>query len=196
MESFKEREVVFRERVGRDFTQIYTEYFPKLVFFTNKYLNDRQVAEDVVVDTFMDALSKIETFDTERVFSTWLYAIARNNALQYNKKKRTVSIDVEFSNGSSVISLKDMITEYSDDTIKKEEVIELKVAIMRDRIEALREPLRTTVIMREIKNMKYEDISLELGINLSTVKSRIRNGRLILMKETEAEFKKIDLSYE
>lgn len=196
MESFKEREVLFRERVGRGFSDVYTEYFPKLVFFTNKYVNDRQIAEDIVVETFMSALSKIHQFDPERVFSTWLYTIARNNALQYIKGNKTISMDVEFGDSGNANTLKDFLVDTSDDNMVVDEVLELKVAILRDRIEALREPLRTTIIMRELKNMKYEDISRELDINLSTVKSRIRNGRLILMKETEKEFKRIDLSYE
>jgi DNA-directed RNA polymerase specialized sigma24 family protein len=49
--------------------------------------------------------------------------------------------------------------------------------------------------MREIKRMSYKDISDTLGKNLSTIKSQIRNGRAILVKETESEFKQIDEMY-
>ena len=49
--------------------------------------------------------------------------------------------------------------------------------------------------MREIKKMSYKDISDELNLNLSTVKSQIRNGRAILIKETQSEFDEIDEMY-
>jgi DNA-directed RNA polymerase specialized sigma24 family protein len=43
--------------------------------------------------------------------------------------------------------------------------------------------------------MSYKDISDELNLNLSTVKSQIRNGRAILIKETQSEFDEIDEMY-
>jgi DNA-directed RNA polymerase specialized sigma24 family protein len=49
--------------------------------------------------------------------------------------------------------------------------------------------------MREIKKMSYKDIAKELKRNLSTVKSQIRNGRVILIKGTFKEFKQIDDLY-
>jgi DNA-directed RNA polymerase specialized sigma24 family protein len=49
--------------------------------------------------------------------------------------------------------------------------------------------------MREIKKMQYKDIADELKLNLSTVKSQIRNGRGILIRETEKEFELIDDMY-
>jgi DNA-directed RNA polymerase specialized sigma24 family protein len=46
--------------------------------------------------------------------------------------------------------------------------------------------------MRELKRMSYRDISDTLNLNLSTVKSQIRNGRAILVRETKKEFDAID----
>jgi len=46
--------------------------------------------------------------------------------------------------------------------------------------------------MRELKRMSYKDISDKLNLNLSTVKSQIRNGRAILVRETKKEFDDID----
>jgi DNA-directed RNA polymerase specialized sigma24 family protein len=49
--------------------------------------------------------------------------------------------------------------------------------------------------MREIQKMPYKDIADKLGRNLSTIKSQIRNGRHILISQSEKDFKEIDELY-
>jgi RNA polymerase sigma-70 factor (ECF subfamily) len=66
---------------------------------------------------------------------------------------------------------------------------------MKKHISKLKEPYRKVIEMREIKKMQYKDIADELKLNLSTVKSQIRNGRGILIRETEKEFELIDDMY-
>jgi DNA-directed RNA polymerase specialized sigma24 family protein len=56
----------------------------------------------------------------------------------------------------------------------------------------LKNPYKKVIEMRELKRMSYKDISDQLNLNLSTVKSQIRNGRAILIKETQKEFDEID----
>jgi len=68
--------------------------------------------------------------------------------------------------------------------------------VMVDQINNLKEPYKTVIEMREIKKMSYDEISKKLGKNLSTIKSQIRNGRSILIKDTKDKFKKIDEVYE
>jgi DNA-directed RNA polymerase specialized sigma24 family protein len=63
---------------------------------------------------------------------------------------------------------------------------------MKRHIRNLKEPYRRVIEMREIKKMQYKDIADELNLNLSTVKSQIRNGRSILIKETQKEFELLD----
>ena len=67
--------------------------------------------------------------------------------------------------------------------------------LMKKHIDALKEPYKSVIEMREIKRMSYKDISDTLGKNLSTIKSQIRNGRAILVKETETEFKQLEEMY-
>ena len=80
---FSEQEKVFRERTGKDFSTLYKKYYPKLVYFTSKICNDTQRAEDISTDSFMAAFDKIEKYEKEKAqFSTWLFTIAKNLALQ------------------------------------------------------------------------------------------------------------------
>ena len=66
---------------------------------------------------------------------------------------------------------------------------------MKDSIYRLKEPYRTVIEMREIRKMSYKDISSDLGKNLSTIKSQIRNGRMLLIDMCENNFDKIDKMY-
>ena len=191
---FSEQEKIFRERTGKDFSSLYTKYYPKLVYFTSKICNDTQRAEDISTDSFMAAFEKIEKYEKEKSqFSTWLFTIAKNLALQDLKaKKKTMSLDIEFDDEGT--TMKDFIQEDEGDNLIHEVNVK-KAEIMKIKISQLKSPYKKVIEMREIKKMSYRDISDELGRNLSTIKSQIRNGRAILIRETQKEFDDIDEMY-
>jgi len=91
--------------------------------------------------------------------------------------------------------MKDFITDGEDDLEIEHDVTLRKANIMKKYMEDLKEPYRTVIEMREIQKMAYKDIAEQLGKNLSTIKSQIRNGRHILMAKTEKEFNKLDEMY-
>lgn len=188
---FSEQEKIFRERTGKDFSSLYTKYYPKLVYFTSKITNDPQKAEDISTDSFMAAFEKIEKYEKEKSqFSTWLFTIAKNLALQDLKsEKKTMSLDIEFDDEGT--TLKDFIQE-EDNENYLHEIHAKKAEIMKKHIANLKNPYRDVIEMRELKRMSYKDISDKLNLNLSTVKSQIRNGRAILVRETKKEFDAID----
>ena len=139
----------------------------------------------------MAAFEKIEKYEKEKSqFSTWLFTIAKNLALQDLKnEKKTMSLDIEFDDEGT--TMKDFIQEDEGDNFMHE-VHAKKADIMKKHIENLKNPYRDVIEMRELKRMSYKDISDKLNLNLSTVKSQIRNGRAILVRETKKEFDAID----
>ncbi len=191
---FSEQEKIFRERTGKDFSTLYTKYYPKLIYFTSKMCNDPQKAEDISTDSFLVAFEKIDKYEKEKSqFSTWLFTIAKNLALQNIKNdKKTMSLDVEFDDEGT--TMKDFIQEDEGDSYLHE-IHAKKADIMMNHISKLKNPYKKVIEMREIQRMSYRDISDKLSLNLSTVKSQIRNGRAILIKETKQEFDSIDEMY-
>lgn len=187
---FSEQEKIFRERTGKDFSTLYKKYYPKLVYFTSKIINDPQKAEDISTDSFMAAFEKIDKYEREKSqFSTWLFTIAKNIALQDLKNNKTMSLDVEFDEDGT--TMKDFIKE-EESELDMQELTQMKADIMKNHIANLKNPYRDVIEMRELKKMSYKDISDKLNLNLSTVKSQIRNGRAILIRETRKEFDAID----
>jgi RNA polymerase sigma-70 factor (ECF subfamily) len=191
---FSDQEKIFVERTGKDFSTLYKKYYPKLIYYTSKMCNDPQKAEDISTDSFLTAFEKIDKYDVEKAqFSTWLFTIAKNLALQSIKNdKRSISLDVEYDDEGT--TMKDFITQEESDVVLHD-VQDKKAEIMKKHIDSLKEPYRSVIEMREIKRMSYKDISDTLGKNLSTIKSQIRNGRAILVKETETEFKQLEEMY-
>ena len=194
MKSFAEQEKLFREKTGKEFTQLYSKYYPKLIYFTSRICNDSQKAEDLSTDSFMIALDKIEKYDREKSqFSTWLFTIAKNLTLQDIKnEKKTISLDIEFDEEGT--TMKDFIQEEESD-LAVQDISDRKAEIMKKYMLTLKEPYKTVIEMREIQKMAYKDIADQLGKNLSTIKSQIRNGRHILITQSKKEFDDIDEMY-
>lgn len=193
---FSEKERIFKEKTGKEFTTLYQKYYPKLIYFTNKICNDQQRAEDISIDSFILALDKIEKYDSEKSqFSTWLFTIAKNLTFQELKSsKKSVSMDFEFDGEGTTI--KDFINTGEEvDNEQIHDVVCKKAEVMRNCISELKEPYKTVIEMREIQKMPYQDIADKLGRNLSTIKSQIRNGRHLLISKTENEFSGIDNMY-
>jgi RNA polymerase sigma-70 factor (ECF subfamily) len=192
---FSEKEKLFKERTGKEFTDLYKKYYPKLIYFTSRICNDQQKAEDLSTDSFMIALDKIDKYEKEKSqFSTWLFTIAKNLTLQDIKnEKKSISLDIEFDNEGT--TMKDFITQEDTDELYMHDVFSKKSDIMKKYMDSLKEPYKTVIEMREIKRMAYKDIADQLGKNLSTIKSQIRNGRHILIEQSKKEFDEIDELY-
>jgi len=155
---------------------------------------DQQKAEDVTTESFMTAFEKIDKYESDKSqFSTWLFTIARNIMLQEIKnEKKSVSIDIEFDEDGT--TLKDFIPEEeSDDNLAELNI--RKAEIMKKYIHELKQPYKQVIEMREIQRMAYKDIADQLNLNLSTVKSQIRNGRAILIKLSKKEFDMLEDMY-
>lgn len=193
---FTEREKIFTEKTGKEFTSTYQKYYPKLIYFTSKICNDHQKAQDIATESFMIALDKIDKYDQDKSqFSTWLFTIAKNLSLQEKKiDQKSVSIDVEYDNEGT--TMKDFINdEEIEDSEYIRKVYDKKADIIKKYMLDLKEPYRTVIEMREIKKMAYKDIAEILDKPLSTIKSQIRNGRHLLISKSKKEFEFIDSMY-
>jgi RNA polymerase sigma-70 factor (ECF subfamily) len=181
-------ELTFEEKTGQPFTTYYEKYRPKLQWFINGMLRDEDEAADITNITFITSLEKIDSYDpTKSVFSTWLFTIGKRLCIQrIRQKSRFTSIEEEHDGMSLSDSL---VAEVNTDNPY---LIDEKVAIIKEMIPHLPEKYRKVIRMRELEGETYKDISDELGINLSTIKSQIRQGRILLQKMTKKHFDLIE----
>ncbi|MAI70849.1 MAG: RNA polymerase subunit sigma-70 [Rhodopirellula sp.] len=137
-------------------------------------------AEEVVQEAFIRAFLKLDTFQRNSQFFTWLYRIAFNSALTRKRRKRArVSLDHwRESNGLEVADPADAV----DEPMLRQE----RVNLVRAAIQILSEDHRTILVLREMQERSYEDIAEILEISIGTVRSRLSRARNQLKVTLEA----------
>jgi len=194
MANYKEMTANFLEtRSEKDFTTLFYRIKPGLVVYINKIVKDREVAEDIAVNTLTKMWTKIEQYDPQYQLTTWLYRIAFNESLAYiNKRNKTSSLDQlsEFGvevNMAGTTDINDLILEVEmmteQDYIDEDDAIMEQYTNALNAMQNLKGMYRDIVVDRLVNNMKYDDIAVKYGINLQTVKNRIRRGKAIIAEK-------------
>ncbi|MCA9192092.1 MAG: sigma-70 family RNA polymerase sigma factor [Planctomycetales bacterium] len=138
-------------------------------------------AEDVVQDSFVQAYIKLDTFQGNSKFFTWLYRIAFNNALSRQRKRRA-ELSIEQSREITGSDPVDPLESPDEPLLRDERIAKLRFAL-----DSLTEEHRTILVMREMEDLSYEEIAEILNINLGTVRSRLSRARNQLKLHLEAD---------
>jgi RNA polymerase sigma-70 factor, ECF subfamily len=156
-----------------------------------RMLSDPADAADVTQDVFLKVFRGMKSFHGESSLKTWIYRIALHEAANrkrwwFRHKAQETSIEpVEsdgMANGDGFMqnaAMRNALTDQHDspfDNVAHREVQQRVDAELRQ----LSEPYRTTLILRELEDMSYEEIAEVLQISLGTVKSRLTRGRQAL----------------
>lgn len=178
-ESQTNQELVERAKAGDKlaFDLLVSKYRGKVVKLVSRFVYDPMDAEDVAQEAFIKAYRAIGSFRGDSAFYTWLYRIATNaakNHLMSQSRRPAAHSGVDAAEAE----------QYAADTQLKEKTTpeglvmteELKQVILQT-IAALPEDLREAIRLREIENMRYEDIALAMDCPVGTVRSRIFRAR-------------------
>jgi RNA polymerase sigma-70 factor (ECF subfamily) len=199
-DKINELEENFEVRTGLNFKEFYKNYKPKLMWYITKYTKDPEVAEDHVEDAFIQALLNIKTYKRPEEggaqVNTWIYKIAENIVKKAHKDSErlpTNSLDKEIAENFKLTNL----IPYNDgkDVVEEYNIFVKKANIIKETIYNLPEKdlkYKRVLIMRELEGMAYKEISEELNINLSTIKSQIKKGRNIIKKKVMKKMQEID----
>ena len=199
-DKINELEQQFEDRTGINFQNFYKNYKPKLMWYISRYTKDPEIAEDHVEDAFIQALLNISTYkrpdEGGAQVNTWIYKIAENIVKKAHKDSErlpTNSLDKEMSENFHLSN----IIPYDDGKRNVDEynIFVKKASLIKETIYNLPEKdskYKKVLIMREIEGMAYKEISEELNINLSTIKSQIKKGRNIVRKKVLKRFQEID----
>ncbi|HEX6250092.1 MAG TPA: sigma-70 family RNA polymerase sigma factor [Gemmatimonadaceae bacterium] len=174
------REAAFRELVRRYERPVFS-----LVF---RLVRDRDTAEDLAQETFVKVLNNIERYRPEFKFSSWLFKIANNVAIDHLRKR---SVDTVSLDGSRWATSTDEMqatsvraVDTSQSALEELESRELGGAIERA-IGSLRPEYRACILLRHVEDRSYEEIAATLDLPLGTVKTYIHRARHELRKALE-----------
>ncbi len=142
-------------------------------------LSHHQDAQDVAQDAFLSVWENIGKFEFRSQFSTWLYRIVKNkcyNHIDQHQRRKTDPMEIDDS--QSWVPLDTATPE--DAALRSEEKDIVHSALAR-----LKDSYREILVLRELRELPYEEISEVLGCTLGRVKSRLHEARKALKKELE-----------
>ena len=178
---FTDEELISRFQKGdeRAYVELVNRYKDRLLNFVFQFLGDIEQAEDVVQDTMLRLYEKKHYYKEIAKFSTWIYTIARNLAnTELRKKKRRKT---------TYLSQLSKERQFEIPAIQDDVDQSLQNEFINDRIQSaisnLPEHFKVVIIVRDIQELSYEDISNIVEVPLGTIKSRINRARIQLQAE-------------
>jgi RNA polymerase sigma-70 factor (ECF subfamily) len=183
--------LVERARAGDStaFEQLVRQYERQIFRVAQHITQNREDAEDIVQDAFFKAYQKLDQFQGNSKFSTWLVRIAVNESLMRLRKRKTsktVSMDqdVETDEGS----IPRDFAEWRPNPEQQYNQAELG-DILRKTIQGLPPGFRTVFTLRDIENLSTEETAEALGLSVPAVKSRLLRARLQLRERLSRYFR-------
>jgi RNA polymerase sigma-70 factor (ECF subfamily) len=171
-------------QMGNDlaFTELVFRYNNRLQNFLFRYTQNHKDSEDLVQETFLRVHKSRHSYERIAKFSTWMYPIAINLAKSLYKRKKRMQLISIHKNDSDPDSF-DFLLE--DASILQDEKLHQTLSLqkLQEAVDSLQDEFKQVVILRDIEQMSYEEISEKIGVPMGTVKSRINRGRAQISKQ-------------
>jgi RNA polymerase sigma-70 factor, ECF subfamily len=168
------------------------EFHQPIYGLVYRMASDPADAADTTQEVFIKVFRGIKHFHGESSLKTWIYRIALHEASNrrrwwFRHKAREISMEPMGPGAESGVAsaIKDSLVDGSDspfDRVAHEEVR----ARVEEELRQVSEPYRTTLILRDLEEMSYEEIAEVTQVSLGTVKSRLTRGREALRQRLTA----------
>jgi RNA polymerase sigma-70 factor (ECF subfamily) len=143
-----------------------------------KFVGKHDEAEDLTQDIFLKIFRSLSTFDRRANFQTWLISVSRNLCIDHYRsvRKERETVDRDRDAGDVAATSKEIspyaALEHTDRRL-----------LLRRALDELPPTLRVAVLLRDIRELSYQEIAQQLALPEGTVKSRINRGRLELARQ-------------
>ena len=138
--------------------------------------------QDIVQEAFQKAFQALPTYNPQYKFSTWLFNIARNIAIDYARKRKiSIGANITPDNFHTLANIGSGIRNSPEDKMISSQEYRSLIEIISSLDEKYREP----AILRFIKEYEYNEIAQELNLELNTVKTRLKRAKDLLKKMSQ-----------
>ncbi|WP_409417390.1 RNA polymerase sigma factor [Flavobacterium sp. PS2] len=148
--------------------QIYSRFSPKMLSVCRQYIKDIQLAEDVMITSFMKVFVNLNKFENKGSFEGWIRRIMVNECISYLRVQKKVKF-IEDEN----------YTEESFNGIESQ----LSTDQIQFLIDSLPDGYKMVFNLYAIEGYKHNEIATMLGINEGTSKSQLSHARKMLQKQ-------------
>ncbi len=180
--SATDQEIVVLAREGREaaYRELIRRYERPIFSLILRMVRDRQLAEDLAQETFIKTLNAIASYRPEFKFSSWIFKIANNAAIDHLRRRElnTLSIDgaPHATTAEDIEATALQVGDRGESPLAELEARELGSAIERA-IGQLRPEYRSCIMLRHVEGLAYEEIASMLDLPLGTVKTYIHRAR-------------------
>jgi RNA polymerase sigma-70 factor (ECF subfamily) len=180
--SLDDRELATQAARGREpaFRELLVRYERPVFSLIYRMVRDREIAEDLAQETFIKVLNAIDSYRPEHKFSSWIFKIANNAAIDHLRRREPdlLSLDgapdavsAERQEATS-LQVRDLGESPLDELEARELGSHIETAIAR-----LRPEYRACIMLRHVEGRPYEEIAAILDLPLGTVKTYIHRAR-------------------
>ena len=182
LNTLTDQEVVLLARGGQEraYRELVRRYERPIFSLLYRMVRDRELAEDLSQETFVKALNAIESYRPEYKFSSWLFKIANNAAIDHLRRRELDTLSLEGSPHAVTPDAMEatalQIGDRAENPLDIVEAKELGGEIERA-IAQLRPEYRACILLRHVDGRAYEEIAEMLDLPLGTVKTYIHRAR-------------------
>jgi len=185
-----DEELVARSLEGdtESFNQLVLRWERPIYALAYRVIGREDDARDVCQETFLRAFRGLGAFRGQAKFSSWLYRIALNLCRDWIRRERRAPF-VAAPDGVDVVEMaaERSSVESIEDYLARQETSRAIVRAMR----ALTEEQRTAIILKEYQGLTFQEIADLVSCPLSTVKTRVYQGLLVLRREMQQESQRV-----
>ena len=164
---------------GELFELLVERYRVRLYRFVQRFTNDAEDARDVTQDVFLKVYGALDSYDPKYKFSTWLFRIAGNAAIDHLRRRRIRALPLELppdeEGGERRVEPKELRPDPYEDLARRR----LRTAL-DEAIERLPDDYRELISLRHYGELPYEEIAELKGMPLGTVKNKLFRARQAL----------------
>jgi len=170
------------------FEELFVEYQPLVYGIGLKFTGNPEDAEDITQEVFTKVWRKLRSFNYNSSIKTWIYRIALNTCIDYSRNpwrklaQRRSGFDVIIEEGEDA-----RLTTSEENAERKLLSVE-KAAQVRKAIASLNPHLKSVLVLKDLEEMTYQEISSVLGLSLGTISSRLNRARKALQEILESSW--------
>lgn len=160
----------------RDRNRLASIMYPKLKYFIWKFFNNADETEEVLHNTLYKIFKGITSYSDSYRFTTWIYTIAKNEALLHQHK-----LKVQYATSLDNLAKPLNLADDSVNTFEKEIYLDHLYTMTREELSNLPDCIEKSILIdKEIHHMRGNEIAEKYEMNLNTVKTKIRKARKML----------------
>jgi len=162
------------------------EFHQPIYGLVYRMVTDPSDAADTTQDVFLKVFRGMKHFNGESTLKTWIYRIALHEASNrrrwwFRHKAHETSMEPMESDGDSSLAAKETFVDSAESPFDCAAHEEVRMRV-EEELRKISEPYRSTLILRDLEGMAYDEIAEVMEVSLGTVKSRLTRGRDALKK--------------